>query len=142
MPFVLLFVGVLFIVLAIKGTQRQFFSLLSGDFTGSGNFIYWVVSILIIGAVGYIPKLKVFSDSFLVLVILVLFIANKGFFSQFNSQLQSGTAQSNGTTGTGASGLTTFNPLPPVPGIPTSPGYNQGVTGGTFGYPTGGYVTP
>lgn len=117
MPFILLGVGILLVVLAVKGTQRQFFKLLVGDFTGSGNFIYWVVAILVIGAVGYIPKLKALSNSFLVLVMLVIFLSNKGFFNSFNDQIKSGTSNSITTT-----------PLQPVPGITVSPGYNLGVT--------------
>ena len=111
MPFVLIAIGLLLIVIAFNGTQDQFFSLLKGDLTGQGNFFYWVVSILVIGAIGYIPKLKGISDAFLVLVMLVLFISNKGFFNQFNAQLKTG------TSGTGSTGLT----APQSPSPPSNP---------------------
>lgn len=87
MPFALLFVGILFLVLGVRDTQKEFVELLRGDFTGSGNFIYFIVAILGIGAVGYIPRLKPVSDGFLVLVLVVLFLSNKGFFSQFQQQV-------------------------------------------------------
>ena len=87
MPFALLFVGILFVVVGYRGTQNDLLSLLKGDFTGPRNFIYWVISILVIGAVGYVPRLKPISDGFLVLVLLVLFISNPGFFSQFTQQV-------------------------------------------------------
>lgn len=95
MPFALLIVGIMLVLVGYQGTQAQFFALLKGDFTGSGNFIYWVVSILVIGGLGYIPKLKGVSDSFLVLIIVVLFLSHKGFFAQFNSQIGSTTGATN-----------------------------------------------
>lgn len=55
---------------------------------------------MVIGAIGYIPKLKGISDAFLVLVLLVLFISNRGFFNSFNAQIQSGTATTTPSTGT------------------------------------------
>ena len=82
----------MFILVGYHGSQDQFFTLLKGDFTGSGNFFYWIISIMVIGAIGYIPRLKSISDAFLVLVLLVLFISNKGFFNSFNQQIQQGTA--------------------------------------------------
>jgi hypothetical protein len=87
MPFALIFVGVLFLVVGYRGTERDLITLLKGDFTGPGNFIWWIVSIMVIGALGYVPKLKSLSDGFLVLVLLVLFISNPGFFSQFTRQV-------------------------------------------------------
>lgn len=93
MPFALIIIGSVFILVGYQGTQDQFFTLLKGDFSGPGNFVNWIVSILVIGALGYIPKLKGLSDAFLFLVILVLFLSNKGFFSKFNSQLGTGSAK-------------------------------------------------
>jgi hypothetical protein len=119
MPFILIMFGVLLILVGYQGTQVQFFGLLKGDFTGSGNFVYWVVSILIIGGIGYVPKLKSLSDSFLVLVLLVLFISHKGFFAQFNQQI--GTTQS----ATGASG--SLSPLPAITTTATTTGAAGGI---------------
>jgi hypothetical protein len=91
MPFALAIIGIIFMVTAVKGTTSQFFSLVASDFTGSGNYIYWVISILIIGSVGYIKKLQPVSDMFLALVLIVMFLANKGgFFTQFTQAIQSG----------------------------------------------------
>ncbi len=93
MPFALLMIGILAVVVGIRDTQKEFGQQLVSDFTGSGNFIYWVISIFAIGFLGYIPELQKFSRAFLSLVILSLLLSNKGFFAQFNSQIQSGTAQ-------------------------------------------------
>lgn len=106
MPFALLIVGVFLLVTSVRNKQDDLFKLLQSDFTGQGNFWYWAVSILLIGAIGYVPKLKPLSDSFLVLVIVVLFLA-KGdpnraggnFFSSFTNQLGT-TAQPSGVAAT------------------------------------------
>lgn len=92
MPFALLIIGAVLLISAARGTvtgQNGLFYLLESDFTGSDNFIFWFVSILVIGAVGYVPKLKPLSVAFLTLVIIVLFLkrgnpsgVGGGFFSQ------------------------------------------------------------
>ncbi len=98
MPFVLLIAGIVLLTVAVRNTQDEFFHLLQGDFIGSNNYIYWVLSILIIGAMGYVPKLKPVSDGFLILVILVLFLKKDdgktaGVFDSFNKQIKEATAQ-------------------------------------------------
>jgi hypothetical protein len=94
MAFALIILGLLLLVAATRNTQDQLFTLLKSDFTGPNNFVFWVVSLLVIGAVGYIPKLKPLSTAFLVLVVLVLFLtkgnpqlAGGGFFEQFTRQI-------------------------------------------------------
>ena len=114
MPLALVVLGVLFMVVGIRGTQTDLFNLLKGDFTGPGNFIYWVVAILIIGATGYIKPFKPVSDAFLVLVLLVMVLSNRGFFDRFMSQINSTT--------------TVFNPGPITPLNPIGLGQ-----GGLFG---------
>lgn len=110
MPFALIIVGIFLLVAGVRNQQAQLFSLVKGDFSGPNNFVFWIVSILIIGAVGYIPKLKPISTGFLVLVVLVLFLTKGnpnnvggGFFGQFSSAL-------NGTTG-GASSTNSLSNL-------------------------------
>lgn len=89
MPILFLIIGSVFVVSSVRGTQNDLVSLLKADFTGKGNFLYWMVSILAIGAVGYIPDLKPVSRAFLVLVVIVLFLKNGGVFAQFASALNS-----------------------------------------------------
>ncbi len=95
MPFVLIVAGTVLLIAGVRNSQGQLYLLLRNDFSGPGNFIYWMLAILIIGAIGYVPKLKPVSDGFLILVILVLFLAKGnpkapggGFFSQFLKQVQ------------------------------------------------------
>jgi len=101
MAFALLIIGVVLITAGVRNTQSQLFQLVQGDFTGDSNFFFWFVSILIIGAIGYVKALKPISTAFLVLVILVLFLtkgnpgsASGGFFAKFVQALQSTTTQS------------------------------------------------
>jgi len=108
MPFALIIIGTVLLISSAKNTQSQLYALLAGDFTGPNNFIYWMVSILIIGAVGYIPKLKPLSVGFMTLVIIVLFLkrgnpqgVGGGVFQQFTQAL--GTTQT-ATPQTAASG--------------------------------------
>ncbi len=93
MPFLFLIAGVVMTVSAVRGTNQDLLTLLKGDFTGKGNFLYWTLSILLIGAVGYIPDLKPVSRAFLVLVVIVLFLQNRGVFTQFTSAINSTQSQ-------------------------------------------------
>lgn len=106
MAFALLIIGVVLLVSGVRNTQSQLFTLVQGDFTGDSNFFFWFVSILLIGAIGYIPKLKPISTAFLVLVVLVLFLtkgnpgsSSGGFFQKFTAAL--GSTQNASTTNAG-----------------------------------------
>jgi hypothetical protein len=92
MPFALFIIGAALIIASVRNTQGDLFTLIQGDFTGPGNYIFWMVSILLIGAIGYVPKAKPISTAFLVLVIVVLFLSkgkpnavSGGFFKQFST---------------------------------------------------------
>ncbi len=93
MPFALIITGLVLLVAGVKGTQNQLYSLIQGDFTGPNNFIFWMLSILIIGGLGYVPKLQPISRMFLFLIIVVLFLnkggtaSKPGFFSAFQSAI-------------------------------------------------------
>lgn len=125
MPFALLIIGIALLVAGVKNTQGQIFALVAGDFTGPNNFIFWAVAILVIGAVGYVPKLKGLSVAFLTLVVVVLFLtkgktdaAGGGFFNQITQALQTTTtakpaAAETGTAAAPAVGNPQANPLAP-----------------------------
>lgn len=107
MPFVLIIIGLVLLVAAVRNSQDNLFALVQKDVTGQGNFLYWIASIGIIGAIGYVPKLKPISTALLGLIILVLFISKGGFFEQFTTQLASTTT---------APGPGTNAPSPATPG--------------------------
>jgi hypothetical protein len=103
MPLALILVGVLFLTASVRGNKCDgqqcsdlLFTTLKDDFTGPNNFIYWGIALWIIGATGYYKPLKPLSNAFLGLVILVLFISNRGFFSKFMEQIQTTTVANAG----------------------------------------------
>lgn len=86
MPFVTLIIGLALITSAVRDKQNDLFTLIKGDFTGQNSFAPWIISLLVIGGLGYVKGIKPITDAFLVLVILVLFISNGGFFQKFTQQ--------------------------------------------------------
>lgn len=90
MPFALVFVGLLLIVVGAKGTQGAFASELTEDFTGPGNFIWWIAAIGSVGALGYVPSLRKFSIVFMSLILVAMLISNQGFFQKLSDALKSG----------------------------------------------------
>jgi hypothetical protein len=102
MGFALIFVGLLLTVTAVRNTYSQLFSLVVSDFTGSGNFFYWAVVVIALGAIGYIKPLRPLSWALLTLLVLVLILSKGsptlpggGLFSQLTSELQKGTTAAN-----------------------------------------------
>jgi hypothetical protein len=86
MGYVLIIFGVAFLLAGYHGNAKQLFNLLGDEFTGTPSFGKWIIAILAVGSVGYIRPLKPLSDSFIVLILLVLFLSNRGFFAKFNQQ--------------------------------------------------------
>lgn len=90
MPFALVVIGLLLVVTGARGTQKEFGDLLYKDFTGPGNFTYWLVSLGAIGALGYIDELRTFSRLFMALIIIAMIVKNQGLFDKFTQALQQG----------------------------------------------------
>ena len=89
MPFVLLFIGVGFFVIAVRGTEKQAVALLKSEFIGANSFFPWISSIIILCALGSIKTIRPITDSFVGLVILVMLLkADNGFFAAFNQQIR------------------------------------------------------
>lgn len=116
MPFALLIIGAVLLVASVRDKQSDLFSLIKGDFTGSDNFVYWTLSILLIGALGYVPSLQKLSRLFMALVVVVLFLHKQGFFAQFQQQISApltgGGNQATSTTPTTpnlATGMDAYN---------------------------------
>lgn len=115
MPFALIFVGLLLIVTGVKNTQAQFGAQVIGDFTGPGNFVWWLASLGAVGALGYVPELKKFSIAFMSLIVIAMLLAAQrssstgGFFGQLTSALKSGPVKP--TSDTGMNGLPDIEPL-------------------------------
>lgn len=77
MPFALVFVGLLLIITGFQNTYKQFGAQVQGDFSGKGNFLYWLLAILIVGAIGYVKSLQGFSRAFMALILLSILLSNK-----------------------------------------------------------------
>lgn len=89
MSFALLIIGLMLVTVAVRNTQDTFVKLVKGDFSGPANFFWWVAALLIIGFIGYVPKLRPLSDGLLVLILLALVLSRGkptntggGFFNQ------------------------------------------------------------
>jgi hypothetical protein len=87
MPFIIILIGLFLAVTAARNKQQELAELLKGDFTGPGNFFSWTIALLVVGGLGYIKPLKPLTDAFLVLLILVLFLSNGGFFDRITTDL-------------------------------------------------------
>lgn len=91
MPFALVTIGILLVITGFQNTYAQLGSQISKDFTGPGNFTYWVLALGIVGALGYNDTLKPFSRAFMALIIVGIFLSNNGFFAKLNPAIVSGT---------------------------------------------------
>ena len=105
MPIALVAIGALFLIAAVRGTISDYdngkpglLTLLKDDFVSTqakGNFLIWLVTLWIIGALGYIPGFKPVANALLFLVLLVMFLSNSknsgtgGIFAEFNAALTS-----------------------------------------------------
>ena len=93
MPIFFLILGVLFVIVGINNKVGELADLVKEDFvptTGSAGFVNWFLAIVIIGSLGYIKSFKPVANAFLVLVIISMLLANKGFFDKFNSAFSKG----------------------------------------------------
>lgn len=92
MPLALIAIAVIAFAVAIRGTQNELAALLKKDFTGEGNFLYWILALVGVGSLGYIKEFRPVANAFLVLLLIVFILAaNKGgkdFFSSLLSQIK------------------------------------------------------
>ncbi len=90
MPFVFVILGLLLIVVAVRGTHGDAFKLLQDEFSGQKSFVVFAAAIMILGAVAYIKPLRPVALPMILLVFLAMFLGNKGgFFKQFNDAIRS-----------------------------------------------------
>lgn len=85
MAFALIALGILLFIAAYQNNVAILGHQLSVDLMGPKGFLIWLVALFIIGAIGYAPKLERLSRIFLVLILVVVFLANKGFFTQLTT---------------------------------------------------------
>jgi hypothetical protein len=112
MAFSLIIIGAVLLIAGIRNTvdgDGGLFTLLQGDFTGPNNFIFWLAAVLIIGAIGYIPKLQPISTGMLVLILIVLFLSKGS--TDFFQKLVSGLGSTSSAGGGGGGLLNTSSPI-------------------------------
>ncbi len=126
MPFVFLLLGLALLIVAVKGTHVQLFTLLKSEFTGSNNFLVWIAAIAILGALGFIKPIRPIALGMIVLVVLVMVLKNKGgFFASFNQQIRNPVlppSDASASVGTGGS-VTGPAGTPSGPSLFTAPEY-------------------
>lgn len=98
MPIALIIIGVVIAVAAWRNTYDQLANLVVADFTGQGNFLVWIGAIIGIGLIGYIPKMQGVSRAFLALVLIAIFLSNKGVFANFQAALSGASKQQTAAT--------------------------------------------
>lgn len=108
MPFAFLMLGALFVIAGVRGKDGQLFTLIKADFSGKPNFLTWMVAVLLVGSLGYIEPIKPVSRALLVLIVIVLFLTNGGFFQKFAQGVEAPAA---------ATPSQTKQALPPAIGI-------------------------
>lgn len=129
MPFAFLIVGAVFVVSGVRDTSSQLLTLLKGDLQGNNSYLYWIVAILLIGSVGYIPDFKGLSRTFLALVLVVLILkegsttnTGGGFFQEFTSALKTI------STPTGSSSTSsTASVIPALPTLASTASLDSGI---------------
>lgn len=126
MPFILVITGLLMIVTGARNTFGAFGKQVAGDFTGPGNFTYWMLSVGAVGAVGYAQPLRKFSIMFMTLILLAMILAHGGFFDQFYAAIKAGPKAPAAGGGTRQGGGT------PAAGAPASGTSLFGIVGGTI----------
>lgn len=94
MPFALTFTGLLLIITGFQNTYKEFGAQVQDDFSGPNNFLYWLVSLLIIGMLGYVKSLEGLSRAFMGLIIVALILVtyqrNPQIFQQIGAGLAAG----------------------------------------------------
>lgn len=114
MPFVLLVMGAILFVAGVRGTNGDLWTLVKGDFTGQKSFLIWIAAIAVVGGIGYIPKLKPLSIAFMTLLLIVLFLSNKGVIGQLYSFVANPNTSGSNSSVDGLSPLKALEPLAPL----------------------------
>lgn len=105
MPYALILIGAVALVAGIQNSYKSLWALIEGDF--QAGFLSWVAALAVIGAMGYVPRLRPLSVALMTLLLVVLVLSNGGVFAKLQSFIQSSQAgagsASTGLTGTGVS---------------------------------------
>jgi hypothetical protein len=86
----LIAIGLILIITGVRDETEEFNAVLMSDIQGgtNNNFLAFIVAISVLAAIGSVKSFRGFSDAFLGLVFLVLLLSNRGFFAEFQRQIQ------------------------------------------------------
>lgn len=92
MPFFFILIGLGLFASALNNSYKELGQQLYKDiFTDKPSFLQWILAIVVVGLIGYIPKAKPASDAFMLLIIIGMVIATKGgFFTEFKNAIDAG----------------------------------------------------
>ena len=128
MPLLLLALGLIFLASAVRGTTKDLFALLQGDFVGPQNFLIWTGAIVGVGALGYIKQIRPIANALLGLILVSIVLANRGVFANFQKAFtstqtatQSPSAAAPSTPGAADTGEFSATPMLQSPVYPTLP---------------------
>lgn len=127
MPLLLIAIGIVLMISAVKGTTSQLFTLLQGDLTGPNNYLIWLGAVIGVGLFGYVRPLRPIAGAMLVLIVTAMVLSNKGFFAQFASAFESTTSgpPSNNSSATSAPQNYLSQALASIGGTPSGSGASQ-----------------
>jgi hypothetical protein len=92
MAIVLIVIGAVLLDAGVRDKQSELWGQLQKDFSpsaqqpGQHSFLAWFAAIMVLGALGYVPQLQAFSRTFMLLVIVALFLSNGGFFADLQKE--------------------------------------------------------
>lgn len=91
MPIALIFIGAFLAIAGIKNNAQTLGKTVGEDFRGAGSFWYWIISVIIIGSIGYASDARLISRLFLTLIVLVFALSNEGIYARLVEALQNPT---------------------------------------------------
>lgn len=132
MPFALVIIGLVMIVSGARDTYAALGKELVEDFTGPGNFTYWLVALGFLGALGSIPQFKNFSRAFMALALVAMVINNRGVFAKLTEALKTGPVKPGDEAKLVGQKTTAGQPAPAGAGDPLAFGFTSGDAKGNF----------
>lgn len=88
MPFALVIIGLILIVTGVRDTYAALGTQLQQD---GPQFVKWALAIVAVGLLGYVQKLRTFSNTFMALILIAMVLAaskrGQDFFSLFTKQV-------------------------------------------------------
>lgn len=76
MPVIFLALGVVILIIGMRGQAANASALLAQEFTGPGSFVMWFLAIAILGAIGAYKPARPAANAMLTLVIVAMILAN------------------------------------------------------------------